>query len=250
MHLAARNVGVVQLTTSFRALRPIQECVNAAFDPEMQDDAEAGQAAYAPLRRRYARPSKASPASSRCRCRGRMEAREFRKIAIDACLPDAIVAFVEWLVHESGWKVRDPEDPAKLCPLSPRHICLLFRRFTNSGADITRDYVRALEAREIPHLLVGSKSFHSREEVETLRAALTAIEWPEDELSVFATLKGSLFAIPDDLLLRFHHEVGRLHPFRKFPETLAQEFEPIAEALRSTGGTAPRTAIDGRSPTP
>ena len=40
------------------------------------------------------------------------------------------------------------------------------------------------------HLLAGSKSFHRREEVETLRAALTAIEWPDDELSVFATLKG------------------------------------------------------------
>ena len=48
----------------------------------------------------------------------------------------------------------------------------------------------------LPHLLVGSKSFHQREEVETLRAALAAIEWPDDELSVFATLKGSLFAIP------------------------------------------------------
>ncbi len=67
--------------------------------------------------------------------------------------------------------------------------------------------------------------FHSREEVETLRAALTAIEWPEDELSVFATLKGSLFAIPDNLLLRFHHEIGRLHPFRELPENLDTGFQ-------------------------
>jgi len=34
--------------------------------------------------------------------------------------------------------------------------------------------------------------------VETLRAGLAAIEWPDDELSVFATLKGSLFAIRDE----------------------------------------------------
>ena len=80
------------------------------------------------------------------------------------------------------------------------------------------------------YLLAGSKSFHSREEVETLRAALTAIEWPEDELSVFATLKGSLFAIPDSLLLRFHHEHGRLHPFNTL--TGETEFEPITEALQ------------------
>ena len=128
-----------------------------------------------------------------------------------------------------GARSRRPRE--QLLPISPRHICLLFRRFTNFGKDITRDYVRSLEAREIPHLLVGSKSFHSREEVETLRAALTAIEWPEDELSVFATLKGSLFAIPDNLLLRFHHEIGRLHPFHAMPDDLATEFRPIAEAL-------------------
>jgi ATP-dependent exoDNAse (exonuclease V) beta subunit len=48
-----------------------------------------------------------------------------------------------------------------------------------------------------PHLLVGGKSFHDREEVDTMRAALAAIEWPDDELSVFATLRGALFAIDD-----------------------------------------------------
>ena len=229
--LRDRGVGVVQLTTSFRALRPIQQLVNAAFQPEMQDDVVSGQAAYSPLHGETAalpgQPSiVALPAP---RPYGSMR---ISKQAIDACLPETIVAFIEWLVRESGWKVRDPENPSQLAPISSRHICLLFRRFTNFGKDITRDYVRSLEAREIPHLLVGSKSFHSREEVETLRAALTAIEWPEDELSVFATLKGSLFAIPDNLLLRFHHEVGRLHPFRALPENLAGAFAPIAEALQ------------------
>jgi ATP-dependent helicase/nuclease subunit A len=228
--LGARGVGIVQLTTSFRALRPIQECVNAAFDSEMTDDAATGQAAYAPLQGEtpaiqgqpsiVALPAPKPYGSTR-----------ISRMAVDACLPETIVAFVEWLVRESGWKVRDPENPTELLAVSPRHVCVLFRRFTNYGRDITRDYVRSLEAREIPHLLVGSKSFHSREEVETLRTALTAIEWPEDELSVFATLKGSLFAIADNLLLRFHHEIGRLHPFRRLPEKLSLEFRPIAEAL-------------------
>ena len=48
---------------------------------------------------------------------------------------------------------------------------------------MTRDYVDALEARGVPHLLVGGKSFHEREEVDAVRTALTAIEWPDDELS-------------------------------------------------------------------
>jgi ATP-dependent helicase/nuclease subunit A len=228
--LAERGAAVVQLTSSFRALRPIQQCVNAAFETEMTDDVAAGQAAYAPLHGDTpAIPGQPSiialPAS---RPYGSMRV---SRMAIDACLPETIVAFCDWLIHESGWKVRDLEDPSQLIQLSSRHICLLFRRFTNFGRDITRDYVRGLEAREIPHLLVGSKSFHSREEVETLRAALTAIEWPEDELSVFATLKGSLFAIPDNLLLRFHHEIGRLHPFH-VPTNLPSELQIIREGLQ------------------
>ena len=75
-------------------------------------------------------------------------------------------------------------------PLRPRHIAVLFRRFVSFGEDVTRPYVDAIEARGIPHLLVGGKAFHGREEVETIRAALAAIEWPDDELSVFATLQG------------------------------------------------------------
>jgi ATP-dependent helicase/nuclease subunit A len=228
--LQQRGVGIVQLTTSFRALRPIQQLVNAAFETEMQADVASGQAAYAPLDGETpALPKQPSiVALPAPRPYGSMR---ISRMAIDACLPETIVSFIEWLVRESGWKVRDPENPEQLKPISSQHICLLFRRFTNFGKDITRDYVRSLEAREIPHLLVGSKSFHSREEVETLRAALTAIEWPEDELSVFATLKGSLFAIPDNLLLRFRHEIGRLHPFSKLPEKLDEDFAPIAEAL-------------------
>ena len=76
-----------------------------------------------------------------------------------------------------------------------------------SGIDLTQEYVRALEARGIAHLLVGSKSFHRREEVGTMRTALRAIEWPDDELSVFAVLRGSLYAVPDDTLLRFRERV-------------------------------------------
>ena len=62
-------------------------------------------------------------------------------------------------------------------------------------------YTSALESFQIPHVLVGSRTFHQREEVETLRSALRAIEWPDDDLAVYATLKGSLFAFTDDQIL-------------------------------------------------
>ncbi len=54
--------------------------------------------------------------------------------------------------------------------------------------------------------------FHDREEIETLRAALAAVEWPDDELSVFATLRGALFAIGDEELLEYRH-LPRVHGF-------------------------------------
>jgi ATP-dependent exoDNAse (exonuclease V) beta subunit len=157
------------------------------------------------------------------------------KERINACLPDAVGAFIDWLVNESGWKVRHIET-GELVPVEARHVCLLFRRFTSWGTDMTRDYVKALECRSLPHLLVGSKSFHHREEVETVRMALTAIEWPEDELAVFATLRGSLLAISDERLLRFRHALGRFHPFRKYPEPLDPDFEEIAQALQLLAG--------------
>ena len=113
---------------------------------------------------------------------------------IEECLPDAVGAYVDWLVRQSGWKVTERRNAERPVPIEARHICILFRRFVSYGEDVTRPYVDALEARGIRHLLVGGRAFHDREEIETLRSALMAIEWPEDQLSVFATLRGGLFA--------------------------------------------------------
>jgi ATP-dependent exoDNAse (exonuclease V) beta subunit len=128
-----------------------------------------------------------------------------------------------------------PGETEHVVPVQARHICLLFRRLVSFGEDMTRPYVEALEARGIAHLLVGGRSFHNRAEIETLRAALSAIEWPEDELSVFAALRGSLFAIGDEELLEYRHRIGRFHPFRipsEFPPNLA----PVVEALKLLHG--------------
>jgi ATP-dependent exoDNAse (exonuclease V) beta subunit len=187
----------------------LQHFVNTAFETEMDGD---GHAEWIPLEQDReeieGRPSViALPVPRPYKTR-------LSKDAVNRSLPDAIAAFVAWLVQESGWGFR------------ARDIAILFRRRTQGGQDLTREYARALEARGVDHLLAGSKSFHHREEVETLRAALTAIEWPEDELSVFATLKGSLFAIPDEMLLVHKHKRGRLHPFHRDDAEA-----PVADAL-------------------
>jgi ATP-dependent helicase/nuclease subunit A len=231
--LVSRGVARVHLTTSYRAARPIQQLVNAAFAPEMAGDLAAGQARYAPLQE-YTAANPKQPAIVVLPVPGPYGVRRVSNDSIDACLPKAVAAYIDWLVTGSGWEVRGRDGaPA---PLQAKHICVLFRRFVSFGTDTSRDYTQALEARGIPHLLVGSKSFYHRDEVEAVRVALAAIEWPDDELSVFGTLRGTLFAIPDDLLLRFRSEVGPLRPYRASPQPLAPEFEPIAGALSILNG--------------
>jgi ATP-dependent exoDNAse (exonuclease V) beta subunit len=114
--------------------------------------------------------------------------------------------------------------------VEPRHVPV-FRRFKSFGDDVTRAYVGALEARQIPHLLVGGSSFHDREEIEALRNGLAAIERPDDELAVFATLRGPLLALSDAALFTWRERVGGLHPFRPVPEDLPASLAEVANAL-------------------
>jgi ATP-dependent exoDNAse (exonuclease V) beta subunit len=218
--LAARGGRVLQLTTSYRSVPTIQQFVNAAFAAEMIENPATRQAPYIPLS--PSRPDDrtqpavvALPVPKPYPRHGRLQP---SARAIDESLPDAVGAYIAWLVEKSGWTVADrqPDGREVRVALQPRHIAVLFRRFVSFGEDMTRRYVDAIEARGVPHLLVGGKAFHGREEVETIRAALAAIEWPDDELSVFATLKGSLFAIDDELLLEYRHRFRPLpfHPFR------------------------------------
>jgi len=234
--LKQQGVIPLELTTSFRSVPGIQGVVNAAFGAAMQENTETLQARYVPLTGlRPGNPKQASVVAlpvPRPYGKKRISALE-----IEQSLPDAVGAFVDWLLNESHWTIterrgRETEEVA----IKARHICLLFRRFVNFTTDVTRAYVDALEARGIRHLLVGGRAFHNREEIETLRAALAAIEWPDDELSVFATLRGALFAIGDEELLEYHHAFGRsFHPFR-IPDALPDHLAPIGDALRLLAG--------------
>jgi len=229
--LVEQGALAIELTTSFRAAPSLQAFVNAAFAPRLCADPVDLQADYVPLRP-YRAEHPDQPTVVALPVPRPYGVRNVTQGAIEASLPDAVGALVDWLVHTSGWTVSERDDPDRRVPLAARHICILFRRFVQgwSGTDVTRPYVRALEARGIPHLLVGGRSFHGREEVETMRAALSAVEWPDDELAVFATLRGSLFAVGDEALFVYRQTHGRLHPFR-VPAELSEELAPIGEGL-------------------
>jgi ATP-dependent helicase/nuclease subunit A len=223
------------LTVSFRATPSIQTMVNAAFAPLMS--AESGtQPRYAPLT-----PYRAEPTSqpSIVVLPVPEPYGDFGRVVnwkIDDSLPEAIAAYARWLVHESGWTVTEREAPEVRVPIRPRHICILFRRMNSFGRDVTRPYLRALEARHLPHVLVKGGSFNEREEVIAMRNLLGAIERPDDELTVFAALHGPVFALSDAALLEFRMTLGSLHPFRKLPDVLPESLQEVKGALEVIKG--------------
>lgn len=236
-HLEKCGAEVLYLTTSFRSVPEIQDCVNAAFKPQMQGADDGSQATYVGLESFREEVETQPTVVALPVPRPYSHFGQIRNYAVEASFPDAVGAFVEWVVNDSGWTVTERDDPEKRRPIEPRHICILFRRYQSFFQDVTRNYVRALEARRVPHVLVGGRSFHEREEVQALRNALSAIEWPDDALRVYATLRGPLFAFGDDLLLSFRHQTnGSLHPLRQYdPDTLDDQAKEVAEALNLLG---------------
>ncbi len=227
--LAGSGAGVVHLTTSFRSVPSLQRAVNAAFAPLMPG-ATTDQARYVALEPFRPDPPGQPTLVALPVPRPYSDYGAIAPWKIEQSFPGAVAAFVSWLVNESGWRVA--EGDARV-PVAPRHVCLLMRRFKRFRDDVTRPYVQALEAHRVAHVLVGGHSFHDREEVLAIRNALAAIERPDDELRVFATLRGPLFGFGDDALLAYRHRARRLLPLDPRGEaSLDEPTAEVAEALR------------------
>ena len=220
----------VFLSVSFRGLPEIQEMVNAVMADVMTGSAETHQAAYVALDQ-YRVPTVGQPAIVALPIpRPYSSYGNVVNYAIEKSEPRAVAAWVKWLVEESNWKVtsRDRPEPHTI---RPSDVCLLFRRFQSGGRDITRPYVDSLQARDIPHVLVGGRGFHQREEIDAMRSALAAVERPDDELSVLSALRSPLFSLADDALFLFRTRHGALHPFRELPADLTESDIEVASAL-------------------
>src|SRR5262249_37571489 len=150
---------------------------------------------------------------------------------IERSLPDAVAAFVEWLVTSSGWRGTETGRADTRGPLESRPVCLLFRRKRSGKQGRPQRSGRPLGGRNRRPVLIGGSSVHVREEVEALRNVLLAIERPEDELSLFATLRGPFLAFDDGTLLAWRERYRSLHPFRALPEEPPEQLAPVADAL-------------------
>lgn len=226
--LLAQGAQLLHLNRNFRSVPSIQAAVNGAFSLAMVASDDGSQAAYVALaEHRPELPSQpgvvALPVPEPYGTWWKPT-----KAAVSNSYPQAVGGFVEWLLQKSGWQV---QDESGLVPIKPRHICLLFKRFQSYYGDTTRAYVQSLEARRIPHILVGGRSFHDREEVVAIRVALEAIEWPDDELSVYACLRGPLLAVSDEELLCFRADFARLKPLARFDDEQRAKHPAVIDAL-------------------
>ena len=128
--LLERGVVLVHLRRSFRSVRPIQQIVNAAFEAEMGGDAQSGQPEYVSLEEFRPAPDD-QPSIVVLPVPRPYGLDAVANYAIDACLPDTVAAFLDWLLKESRWTVCDPVNPDQRLALAPGHVCLLFRRFVS-----------------------------------------------------------------------------------------------------------------------
>ena len=238
--LLANGAAEIRLSTNFRSVPAICDFVNRVMKPVFEEAPGLGglarQVDYVPLHPsrepiRESVPLAAIPLAHAPYAR-QLEEQE----------PKAVADFVGGLL-DSGFRVSQA-DKEGTRPVEPSDICLLFRRFRTYGRLVPQPYADALRDLGIPHSLAAVQTYIGSAELSFLRAALTAIEFPEDELSVYATLRGPLFAIPDQdlFLFRERHPKIRLRPARARLLELDDEAAPRSGTIdRTTERTGDRT---------
>ena len=228
--LVAHGAARVQLTTNFRSVPAICDFVNRVMEPVFENAPGIGglarQVQYSPLHpHREPMPGGVPLAAIPVGHAPYLRYLERQE-------PERVAEFVKQLL-ESGFRVSSTDDERSR-PVEPQDICLLFRRFRTFRKLVPQPYADALQDRGVPHSLAAVQTYVGSAEYSFLRAALTAIEFPDDELSVYATLRGPLFAIPDQDLFLFrerHPKVRlRLAPARRFD--LDAEAPPMDRAIR------------------
>ena len=109
--LVAAGAEVIHLTTSFRSVPSIQEAVNRAFEPLMRGNADGSQAEYVPLRPSRAEPQGRPTIVALPVPRPYSDWGKLVKFKIEDSIPDAVGAFVEFLINQSGFTITERERP-------------------------------------------------------------------------------------------------------------------------------------------
>jgi ATP-dependent helicase/nuclease subunit A len=227
--LVASGGDVLVLGTSYRTTRSIAAFVNDVFQSAMVENVETAQPGYRPLEALREGPP-GQPGIIALPVPRPYGKKQLAKDAVSRSLPVAIADAVAYLL-EGPLQIEDPRTGA-LRPILAQDIAILFRQIVDWGENRTTVVSEALSARGIPHIALGGVGLGERAEAHALVTALSAIEDPRDALLVYATLKGLLFGLSDELLLGWHVRFGGLRPLSLPITALPARFEPVAAALQ------------------
>ncbi len=153
--------------------------------------------------------------------------------------------------RESGWTVTEARRArAARGDRAAPHLHALSPLSAAYGRDVTRPYVRALEARHIAHVLVRGGSFNEREEVEAVRNALgrdRAARRRAERLRHAA--RPAVRARRRRPAALSRGLSARSIRFASARQTLPPSSTEVADALDSAARASPRTQPPLRSPT-
>ena len=234
--LRGHGAEVIHLQTSFRSRPAIQAAVNQAFATD----------AFGASMREYVALAKHREASLTQPSLIVLPVPEpygqwgkYYDIAIRDSYARAVAALVRWMIESSGWKVMEGDVEV---PIASRHVAILFKKMGSGQWERSRAYVDALEAHGISTKAGERRNFYQRDEVLALHQVLSAIEWIDDELAVYAALTGPFLAFTDAELLAYQREHRSLSPLRVPKKDILQSglhttatespMEPVADALR------------------
>lgn len=192
--LTASGGRVLTLTANFRAVPALTRAANDVFRRLLPADPDERQAAFAQLD--AVRPDPGPTSGG------------FRLLSTPDRNPDDVARFVRWAV-ESEWSVA-PEGPARGARFGD--FLVLTRTREHIGA-----YARALESYGVPVDVSGSRSLPISRGLQELRPFLTAIQDPDDAVSVVAFLSGPLCGVDDDALYAWRRSGGRFSYFGEPP---------------------------------
>ena len=141
-----------------------------------------------------------------------------------------IVAIIQQIVDSEDYKIYDQEvDEYRKIKYSD--VMILLR-----GLTYIDSYRSIFEYNNIPHQVVGGKTFFNSEDVRGLVYALKVIDDPTDNLALYFALRSSAFGLSDKALLEYVSTHNRLSFYEKI-----EEENTIAESIISALGKLYKT---------
>ncbi len=98
---------------------------------------------------------------------------------------------------DGGERLVWDDDAGDWRAVRPRDVAILFARMTHSLA-----YERELARRGVPYYVVAGTGFFNQQEVYDVLNVLRAVDNPHDDIAFVGVLRGGMFALDDNAMLR------------------------------------------------